>query len=112
GVATPRLAGADGPNRSVVEAPQQARRERQRQLPDLVEEQRALVGHLEQALLVLGGARERPTHVTEQLAFEQRLDNRRTVDRDEAAGPPCPLLVQRVGHELLSCPGLTRDQHG
>ena len=62
----------------------QLRLQRQRQVADLVEEQRALMRLLEQALRVVLGARERAAHVTEQLALEQALGNRRDVDGNEA----------------------------
>ena len=58
----------------------------ERQLADLVEEQRAAVGQLEAALALRDGAGERALLVTEQLALEQRLGQRRAVDRHERAG--------------------------
>ena len=60
----------------------------QRHLSDLVEEQRALVGGLEQAGTVLDSAGERTTRVTKQLALKERVRERAAVDRDErSAGP-------------------------
>ena len=47
--------------------------QRQRQLADFVEKQRAAVGELELAELALGCAGERATFVAKQLGFEQRL---------------------------------------
>ena len=53
-------------------------------VPDLVEEQRALVRLLEPALPIADRAGERAAHMAEQLGFEQRLGNRAAVERDEA----------------------------
>src|SRR5258705_462022 len=63
GVHATRLDGADALHRSVLEDAQQFCLERQRQLADLVEKQRALVRHLEETLFVLGGASECPAHM-------------------------------------------------
>ena len=57
----------------------------EREVADLVEEQRAAVGQLEPALLALHRAGERPALVAEQLALDQVLRDRRTVDLDERA---------------------------
>ena len=81
----PRLERTDAVDFAELQHAQQLRLHRQRQLADLVEEQRAAVGQLEQARLVVGGAGERAAHVAEQLALEQRLDDRRAVDRHEPA---------------------------
>ena len=62
------------------------------QLADLVEEQRAAVGRLEQAALLRLGVGEGAALVAEQLALEQVLGQRRAVDLDErlvAARPAC-----------------------
>ena len=60
---------------------------RQRQLADLVEEQRAAVGQLEQAGAVAATAPvNAPLLVAEQLALDQRLGQRRAVDLHERAG--------------------------
>ena len=56
-----------------------------RQLADLVEEERAAVGQLEAPGLLAVGAGEGAALVAEQLALEQRLGQRRAVERDEGA---------------------------
>ena len=53
---------------------------------DLVEEDRAAVGLHELAHLVAGGAGERPGHVAEQLAFQQRFRQCAAGDLDERPG--------------------------
>ena len=55
----------------------------ERQLADLVEEERAAVGALERARRVAIGAGERAAHVAEQLALEQARRDRAAVDDDE-----------------------------
>jgi hypothetical protein len=60
---------------------------RRRHLADLVEEDGAVVGHLELARLVAIGAREAALHVAEQLRLEQRFGQPRAVDGHERAPP-------------------------
>ena len=56
----------------------------------------------EQPGLVVGGAGEGAPHVPEQLAFEQRFDDRRAVDGDEPLARARAGLVERARHELLA----------
>ena len=72
---------ADRPHRALLDRAQQLRLHRQRQVADLVEEQRAAVGRLEEALAVVGGAGERALAIAEELGLEQLLGNRAAVDR-------------------------------
>ena len=57
-----------------------------RGLADLVEEERSALRLLEEALLLLDGARERAALVAEELGLEEVLGHRAAVDRDERAG--------------------------
>src|SRR5204862_2480674 len=84
----------------------------ERQLADLVEEQGALVGELEAAELLLGGAGERALLVTEQLALDQRLGERRAVDRDAWTGAPPRRAVDRARHHLLARARLAAEEDG
>jgi len=54
-----------------LEHAQQLRLQGQGQLADFIEKQRAAVGRLEQTDLVVNRARKRPSHVAEELAFEE-----------------------------------------
>ena len=63
-------------NSALLEHAQELGLQAERQLADLVEEQRAAVGHLEAAGLLLGRAGERALLVAEQLALDQRLGER------------------------------------
>ena len=78
------LAGADRANAAALEHVEQLRLQRGRHLADLVEKQRAAVGLGEEAGAIGDRAGERAFDVAEQLALEQRLGQRRAVDRDEA----------------------------
>ena len=75
--------GADLLDFAGLEEPEQQPLHPQRHLADLVEEDRAVVGHLELAGLVAIGAGEAALHVAEQLGLEQRLGNAGAVDRHE-----------------------------
>src|SRR5216117_265801 len=79
---------------------------------DLVQEQRAAVGQLEAAQPPLGGAGERPALVAEQLALDQRLGDRRTVDGDERPVAPVGKVVDRARDQLLAGATLAIDEHG
>ena len=64
---------ADAPDLVFLQSAEELHLQGQRHLSDLVEEQRALVGGLEQAWTVLDGAGERTARVTEQLALKERV---------------------------------------
>ena len=83
---------------------------RERDVADLVEEQRAAVGVLEPALPLAVGAGEGPLDVAEQLALQDVLAEGRAVQRDERLVPPRAVVVQGLGHELLARAALARDQ--
>ena len=74
---------ADAAHLALLQRAQQLHLQRQRQLADLVEEERAAVGLLEQSLPLGGRAGERALRVAEQLALEQRLGNGAAVHGDE-----------------------------
>ena len=59
----------------------------QRHVADLVEQQGALMGSVDQPGLVAAGSSEGPSLVAEQLALQEIGRNRRTVDRAELAAP-------------------------
>src|SRR5262249_4194884 len=84
----------------------------QRHLADLVEEQRAAIGQLHQALLRRLGVGECALLVAEQLALEQGLSDRGTVDFHERRIPPRALVVQAARDELLAGAALAVDQDG
>ena len=91
---------------------QQLHLHHRRHLADFVEEQRALLGRLDQPLLVRAGAGERALHVAEQLRFEQRLGQRAAVERDERPIAPQRIEVDGARHPFLAGARFAGDEHG
>src|SRR5262249_9313336 len=71
-IGVPRPRAAEPFELALLQHPQQLRLNLERQIADLVEEQRAAVGELEASDLAGVGAGERALVVAEQLALEQR----------------------------------------
>src|SRR5262249_42003221 len=82
-----------------------------RDVADLVEEDRPAVRDLEAALLARARAGEGAALVAEELAEQQRLDERRAVDLHEGLVAPRRAVVDRVGDELLAGAALAADEH-
>ena len=78
-----RLRRADAPDLALLERAQQLRLQVERQLAELVEEQRAAVGLLEQAGARHHRAGEAALLVAEQLALDQVRRHRAAVEHDE-----------------------------
>src|SRR5690606_2545654 len=78
---------AQAADRPVLERAEQLRLGGQGEVADLVEEERAAAGRLEEALAVAVGAGERAPGVAEQLALHQLRRERAAVEGDEAAVP-------------------------
>src|SRR4029077_1126044 len=74
----------------------------QRQLADLVEEEGPPLGQLEAPRLPAVGAGEGPLLVTEELVFEERLGDRRAVDRHGGAAAARREGMDRLCEELLA----------
>ena len=84
----------------------------ERDVGDLVEEQRAAVGQLEAADAVALGVGERALHVAEQLALEHALGEAAGVDGDHAAASARARDgVQRPRDDPLAGAVLAGDQH-
>ena len=79
---------------------------------DLVEEERAALGHLEAALLAGVGAGERALLVAEQLRLDQRVGQRRAAHLHERLLRAQRVVVDRVRDQLLAGARLAADQHG
>ena len=73
-----------------------------RHVADLVEEQRAAVGDFDLARRLLHGARERALLEAEQLRLEQRVRDRRAVDRDERLARARAQRVNRARQDFLA----------
>src|SRR6266478_5202255 len=106
------LVGADGPHAARLERPQELRLEGERQVADLVEEERTPVRLHEEPPARRVRVGEGAARVPEELALEQRLRERDAVDGDEGTGLPPSPLVEGARDELLSGPRLAGDQHG
>ena len=98
-------------NRVLLERAQNLRLQRQRQVADLVEKQRAAVRQLELAGLARHRAGEGALLVAEELGLEQVVGNRRAVDRHERAVGPRAQRVQRPREQLLARAALPFEQH-
>ena len=107
----PHAIGSDLLQLAGFEEAQQQALHAQRHLADLVEEQRAAVGHLELPLLVAIGAGETALDVAEQLRLEQRLGQPGAVDGDEGPRRADAVGVYRARHQLLAGAALAGDQH-
>ena len=79
---------------------------------DLVEEERAALGHLEAPLLAGVGAGERALLVAEQLRLDQRVGQRRAAHLDERLLRAQRVVVDGVRDQLLAGARLAADQHG
>jgi hypothetical protein len=82
----------------------------ERQLSDLVEEERPARRHFEAAHSPLHGPGECSSLVSEQLRGDERRRRYRAVDADERAVGAQRLSMNRAGDELLPGAGLARDE--
>jgi hypothetical protein len=95
---------------AVLEHTQQLRLQVERQLADLVEEERALAGILEVPGLRLGGSGECAARIAEERGFHQRGRYRRAVEREERMARARTQVMQRERDALLAAPRLALDQ--
>ncbi len=96
---------------ALLEHAQQLGLDAGRHLGDLVEEQRSRVGELEAAWPPFDRPGKGAALVTEDFVLEQRLGNRRAVDRDERMLAAAAELVNGLGDELLAGARFAIDQH-
>ena len=79
---------------------------------DLVQEERAEISHLKQALLGRNGGGERPLDVAEERGFQQIGGHGAGVHRHKRLVPARRIGVDRLGDQLLAGPALALDQNG
>jgi hypothetical protein len=96
------LVGADALDFAFLERAQELRLHRERELTDLVEEERAAVGDLELPGAIAARAGVGAAQMTEELALDDRFGQRRAVHVDERRLRAPRLLMDRARHELLS----------
>src|SRR5687768_1283207 len=106
------LASAEPADLAVLEHAEQLRLEAERHVADLVEQQCAPVGCLEQTGAIGRRAGEGAADVSEELALEQLLRNRGAVDRGEGLFPPRAHPMDGPGDDLLAGAALAGQQYG
>ena len=90
---------------------QQLDLQRRRQFPNLIQEDHTTIGYFEPALLQSYSTRERASFVAKQLAFEQALGNRGTINGDEGLARPWTIAVDGTRRQFFSRSAFTFDQH-
>src|SRR5207244_800134 len=105
------LAAAHALERMPFQHAQKLRLRLRAHLANLVEHQRALIGRFELADLALGRPGERALLMTEQLAFQQRLGQRGTVDAAKRRFSPRTGKMHRPRYELLTHAALAANEH-
>src|SRR5262245_3029181 len=93
---------ADWPVFALLEDAEQLGLEVRRHLADFIQQQRAALGHLEEAFLVHRRAGERAFLVAKQLGLDEILWNGGAVDLDERALRALAVVVDGVGDQLLA----------
>jgi uncharacterized protein YoaH (UPF0181 family) len=96
---------------ALLQHSQQLGLQRGRHLANLIEQQRAAVGKLQDAGAIGQRPGERSALVTEQLRLHQLRRNRRAVHLHERRVRALAVPVNRVGHQLLARAVLSLDQH-
>src|SRR5271163_1525261 len=81
------------------------------QISDLAKEYRASTGRFQQAWLSVIGSRKGAFHVTEELGFDQRGNERRTIYRNEGLVAPVAQVMNGAGHQLFSRSAFAEHQH-
>src|SRR5204862_927941 len=97
--------------RALRDGPEQLDLHFQRNLADLVEKERPVIGQLESPRLALHRAGKCALLESEQLGLDKLARNGRAVDLDEGLFPPRGLLVQSRGDQLLARAALALNEH-
>ncbi len=106
-----RIGRADRPNLVFLQHAQQLHLQAHRHVADLVEQQGAALGGLEQAFVGARGAGKRAFDVAEEFRLEQVLGHRAAVDRDERSVLPRARAMDRARKQFLAGAALARDQN-
>ena len=98
------LRPADAPHLIALDHTQKARLQRERQIADFIDEQRATIGLLEHAAMRANGAGERALFVAEELGLDQGRSHCRAVEHDEwPLGTPAHLMQRFRRAALCRC---------
>src|SRR5947199_78426 len=104
--------GADGLDFALLQRAQELGLQIHGHVSDFIEKERAPLGGFEQTLLGLHGPGERALDVAEQLGFDQRGDQRRTVHRRKGVVFARPRKMNAAGHEFFPRSALPQDENG
>ena len=107
-----RLDRADGLDHRRLQEAQQLGLQRQIHFADFIQEQRSTVGRRSSPQLVRNCPGKRPFQVAEDFGFKKIFRDRAAVERDERAGAPRRLVVDRLRGQFLPGPAFATDQHG
>src|SRR5262249_39930211 len=102
---------ADALHLALLEDAEELGLEPEVELPDLVEEDGAALGLLEDAAVLPDGAGERALLVAEERRLDEVLRDRAAVEDDERLALAARGVVDPVGDELLAGAGLAGDHH-
>ena len=103
---------AHGPDRPLLENPEQLDLKALIQLAHFVQEDGAPLGLSKQPGPVPIRSGERPSHVTEEFGLQQARRQSATVYREKWLGCTPAALVDSPGHEFLARAGLAHDEDG
>jgi hypothetical protein len=105
-----RLVGADRHHLALLQSGQQFGLEVEREVADLVQEERAAVGCLHAADAVALGVGEGALHVPEQLGIEQAFGDGAEIHRDQLLARPARAAVEFACDQFLAGAVLAEDQ--
>jgi len=107
-----RTFGADPTELMILEDGEELGLETGRKLGDLIEEQGAAVGLLDEAAVRLQCAGEGAADVAEEFGFKQRLGDARAIHGDEGCSGTRAGVVDDASEEAFACAGFSSDEHG
>ena len=108
----PRGRCADGRDCAILEHAQELGLHFERRFADLVEQERAAVGLLEEPAAIGRGAGEGAADMAEEFAFDHARREGRQAGGDERAIATAAVRMDGTGGELLAGARLARDQDG
>jgi len=103
---------AEAPELAILDGGQELGLERCGELPDLVHEQGATVGLLEEAASCLLGAGEGAPDEAEELRFEKGFGHAGAIDCDVRSAGACGGRMDGMGEQALAGPAFAGDQDG
>ena len=104
--------GTHGLDFAFLQGAQQLGLHIERHFADFVEEERAAVGRFEQPLLGLHGPGESAFDVSEEFRFDQRRNDRGTIDRNKGTFAARTGKMHGARDEFLAGAAFAEDQHG